>query len=537
MSEPGPGAEQSNDTPSIARTTTRGVAWSAMASASDRVVSFVAQIVLGYLLLTEDFGVWGLANSVLLLANNFQRAGLQEVLVHRQQSFRIWANAGFWLSALLGLLGVAIVAGAAVPMGWIYQSELGDRTGDLVRIMLVIAALPLVNALGIVPMAKLYSEMRFGTTSLVFFCQNVGASIGFVALAAFGMGAMSFAITMLVVGVARLALVMVIARPPLKPDPQLRRWRYLIKDVRWVLGNSMTRWVRNHADVLLLGLFAPPSAVGIYKYARDMSRQVFQVVTLNIAGVLLPGLAKLKDDPDRQREAFAKAGKLIAYLGVPMSIGIAAIAGPAVVLFLDEAKWSGLAPVVQVLAVGVAFRLLNEPAESLMFASGRFKQQFMFSMGVVALFIGAVITGSVLASRSGAVPTELGAAIAVALFCMAIGPGQLCLAIGGLGGSKRGSVSLLARPIVLSLVSIAPWGVLNHVYPLSFGLHAEAAAGVQILLIVALSAASYGVLSVLLRLREVPELFDRVEDIAPARARALTNALRGIARLPRSNTA
>src|SRR5262249_24637550 len=155
--------------------------------------------------------------------------------------------------------------------------------------------------------------------------------------------------------------------------PRPARWLVLARDLRFVFGSNVARWIRTSIDPLILGLFASASVVGVYFFAQIMVVQIIRVVTLNLSGVLLPALNQLSQDPQRQTGAFLRAARALTLIGAPLCIGLGATGPLFVRVFLDADKWSALPPVLGVLSAGMLFRLADEPIQALISAQGRFQ--------------------------------------------------------------------------------------------------------------------------------------------------------------------
>jgi O-antigen/teichoic acid export membrane protein len=247
-----------------------------------------------------------------------------------------------------------------------------------------------------------------------------------------------------------------------------------------------------------------------------MLNQIFRVVTLNLSGVLLSALNKITGDPQRQTTAFLRAARVVTLIGAPLCIGLGALGSLFVRVFLDAEKWKDLPPVLGLLGVGMVFRLLDEPVQSLLSAQGRFRLGFRLAAGTASLYVMFSLLGSV--SR-----TAVGVAIAAGAYYSIAGPTMLMIAIRVGGGRPADAVRVFAIPFLLAIVAITPWLLTDWLIP-GHGRGRDAAV---MACVITGSFFTYLALGRLVRPAGWQELISRVQDMSPGRLRPLVGVLDG----------
>jgi PST family polysaccharide transporter len=202
-------------------------------------------------------------------------------------------------------------------------------------------------------------------------------------------------------------------------------------------------------DYVVLGRFHPDAVVGIYYFAFNLSLQTAMVLALNLDGVLMPVLSKLKGEPVRQREAFLSAARAIALVGIPVCLLQAVVAGPAIRLVFDP-KWYAAIPVLQVLSAGMSFRVVTHPAQSLMRAQGRFATLTGLNGIGAATFLGVTTAA---AARGSQETAAVSVAAAVAAFFALEGPIYFYAAVRRAGGSPRDMANVYGPPLIVGAVA------------------------------------------------------------------------------------
>lgn len=426
--------------------------WGAGGAVIYQLFALFAQTVLTYLLTRAQYGSYGKAFALLGLAMLVQQVGFNEILMRRQARLELWASVAFWCALTLGLLGSVTLLVLAHPLGLLYADP------ELTTLILLMSPTPLVRSLLVLPTAQLVAAMRFRLHYGLMLLNALVTSSATLVFAFLGLGAKSFVAGTLLADPLYVVILWRVAGSRVRAGPRPSRWLLLSRDLRFVFGSNMARWIRASIDPLIFGLFAPAGAVGVYFFAQSMAVQIIRVVTLNLSGVLLPALNRLSDDPQRQTAAFLRAARVLTLIGAPLCVGLGAISPLFVRVFLDAHKWAALPPVLGILAVGMAFRLADEPIQSLISAQGRFRLGFQLSLGTGLLYLVASSVGSMRGS-----PVALAAT--AACYYAIIGPTLLYLAIRVGGGRFFEALRVFWTPFLLAIAAIAPWTLLDPCIP------------------------------------------------------------------------
>src|SRR6266550_2310773 len=363
--------------------------WVVMQAVGSKLIAIAGQVALAWILGRKDFGQVGLAYAIFGFAGILQQSGLREILIQRQHHFRRWENAAFWMSIAGGVIPGLIMLALAPIAAVLFHSP---RLAGLVA---VLALMGPINSLAVVSTARLQAELRFRLLSVITMICTVMTVALNVLFAWKGLGAYSFVLPLPIVAALRTAIILLADRPTVKPKLQLRRWRYLFGDSGWAIITTACIAISLQGDYLILGYFHGEDIVGLYFFAFSLSAQTVQLLAANTAGVLYPALSKLQLEPPRQCQAFIRASRLSAVIGVPLCFLQAALAAPAFALFFDP-KWREAVPVFQVLSVGMASMMASVAAGSMMQAQGRFKLLFQVSLAFAILFVVMVAIAAML---------------------------------------------------------------------------------------------------------------------------------------------
>lgn len=487
---------------SLTHKASRGFAWFLAQSAGVNLMTLLQLYFLGTLLSEQDWGLFGMVAVVTSLLMTMQASGVNQLLVQRQQEFRRWANAAFWISLTMGLATAFAVAASAPLLAWWYHEP------GVIPLTLIVAATAPFGMLSAVPAARANGQLRFRLLAVMSFTTITGTALLSIVFALLEFGALSWVLPRLVIEPAKLVVLWWVTRPPVRRDPQWRRWKYLLGDSFTLLGGGMLELLIQTVELLILGRFHPAAQVGNYQFAFSLSRRPMQVVAGSVVYVLFPALSTLQHDPKRQIAAFLRAAKALAVIGMPICLVLAALAEPGVRLLFQH-KWDAAIPILAVLSLGMAVRMVGEPANTLLKARGRFALALWMNLGYLVPFIIAVT----LASWLG---TPLTVGIVVGIFSSVMGPVFMYVAIRPSGGRMRDVLGVYAGPTLASSAAVfGAWALAQLVPPT---LSEPWFYGAQTAIIGIASVILYLPLARWLAADAFGELMDRVRALAKRRA-------------------
>ena len=168
----------------------------------------------------------------------------------------------------------------------------------------------------------------------------------------------------------------------------------------------------------------------------------------NLSYVLLPAFDTIQHEPERARVSYLGASRLINGVGVPECALQAAVAGPLVRTFFAADGYDAI-PILQILSIGWAGRIVAIASDAFLKSRGRFRLLFAFYVGYTLVYILAVGVG---AKLGGAI----GAAIAVSICLITSAPLQVWLSLGPDRGGIGDVFALYRAPALAAALAILP---------------------------------------------------------------------------------
>ena len=429
------------------RAATVAAAWTSLLTAVSRASQLVSQLVLAWLLVPEDFGVVGLAYTVMMFVWLLRQAGIMPWLIQRERRLERWAGPAGWMSLAIGLASAGATAAAAPWVGEFY------RQPRVVGVLWVLAlGLPL-ESLAVVPRAALQARLRFRPLALIDGGGALGAGALSIALAWWGWGVYSFVLPRVVVAAVSLPLMWSASGLSWRRGPAWGRWKYLAAGMGWITAGGLAIQLINQGDYIVLGRVADEATVGRYYLAFMIASQTMTLLTVNLGLVLMPALSRYRSEPARQAAMFMKFQEMMAVVAVPLCLTLSVCAEPLVAALLGPA-WSGAGPMLAWLAAGMAFRMLAVNTHHYLQAAGRWAAFFWLNLGHGLLFI---VTCAV-AWRLGGV---MGMTRGVAGFFVVYGLTQGWLSLPGPAVARAaGVLRVYGAGLVVTLPGLAGVGLL-----------------------------------------------------------------------------
>ena len=478
----------------IADKTSIGFVWSFLQVVLSKISGIVGQVCLAYFLVPDDMGMVSLAITVSAFAGLMQKFGLRDVLIHRQAKFHLWQNSAFWLSIVIGVLSAVFMLLAAPLAAYFYEQP------KLIGLIGVLALFVMFDSASSVPAAKLQSQMQFRLIATV---NTVVAFFGVllsVALAYYGFGPYSIVLPQPIMALAKCLIFFFKTKVRIRRDFEVRRWRYLAGTASILLLTYVVVTITSHGGYLIIGWLYGTHVVGMYYFAFNLSTQAFSLLAMNLAIVLFPALQRLHQQPQRQIEAFHRAACSLVAIGLPICF-LQAAAADSLIYLLFEPKWYPAIPLLQILSIGITFRIIVLPVTSLLKSQGRFWTLFIFFAINAFMYVVMVTFGANLAEN-------IGASIAVAIYSVMLGFGALAIGMWPSGKSIRQAFQVFIAPLVAGIAAFVPARMAASLVPPVAAEH-----WIRILVITTVSSSLYLIVARLIMPATVAEVTNQAKRI------------------------
>ena len=445
MTEPDQPAERS-----YANEAVRGSVWTTVQVGVSKAGAAAATFFLGFLLQPSDFGVAWFAISAGGLATGLHVLAALDVLIASPRGFRRIAGAVQLMALVTAAAELILVSALAIVLSRIYP----DRSG-LLALMLIVAVRPLTDAMNVLPMARMRLGLEYPRLAALDGITTLTGSLGAIAMAYAGFGAMSIVLPPIASTALRGILYWWHTGPFIHGWSAGRRWRALAMRFLTATFGSYVSGVLLILDTTILGIVVAPSSLGLFAFASGIATQINAIISYQIAGSLHPIFAHLRNDPERQVEGLLRACRMIACILIPILAVQAAVAGPLFRVIWGT-RWADAVPIFMAISAGQTFIVCLWPASFTLKAQGRFRGYLRLQLLHMAI---AVFTSSLAAAYGGPI-----AAAAMSAFGATCAPEAAApLAVAMNAAVLQACFGPLTLWLACKRTRVGPWTVLDTI--------------------------------------------------------------------------
>ena len=331
-----------------------GALWVSVDVATSGLVQIVRLAILArFFVSPEEFGLFALATSAVVLISSISTLGTVPYVLFRTDASRGVVSGIFWLNVAAGLALCILTAACSGPLA----SALGNAQLSLpVR---ALALVLLVDAVGNPIMAILVRDFQFRTHALIEISATVAAAVVTLAIAAGGAGLWALIFGVLGQRAVRTALALwwglrhqVIAMAP--PNAELERFA---RFSRLAICERLVGTTNERIPYVCLGWFQDAAQIGLFAVANNLIGAPLQYF-MNIAmRTITPVLARLQTEQGRLSSAYFLALELTMSIIAPAFLGLMVTAPLIVPMILGE-SWAPAVPTLQFTCISLTFHAI-----------------------------------------------------------------------------------------------------------------------------------------------------------------------------------
>ncbi len=378
-----------------------GVFWRLIEVVGAEFFSFCSFLLLTRLLAPEHFGVVALATLLILLSQLVLFQGVGEALVQIEDIDESWFSSGLWMNVGLAALAALILITAAP---FIAETFAEPRFAPVLR---AIAPLLIIYSLSGILQAKLRRDLRLKGFAYASILATILGAIVAAVMAVMGFEVWSLVCQQWVYALTSTSMFLIHAGWLPKAALLKAHVQRLAGFSLNVIGAALLRFALRQLDLIFIGIHLPSKQVGLYFLATRTLNTVGQLTYYSIQRLGLPVLARLQDDPIRQREAIISTLKLTCLICLPVFWGMATLADLVIPLAFGW-EWIGTVEPFRILSGFCIFYALSLIANQIMLSAGLASIVFRLSALNAALFAAAVA----LAAPHGIAMTAIAGGIA-----------------------------------------------------------------------------------------------------------------------------
>ncbi|MCM3903548.1 MAG: lipopolysaccharide biosynthesis protein [Pyrinomonadaceae bacterium] len=349
-----------------------GVSWNVSSSLIEQLIGFVRSVVLARLLVPEDFGLFGMALTIVAALNALTTIGLNQTILANKFDTRDELKAHLdtvWSAELIRSLVVTILVWAsAFPMSRFYGQP------QLKVIIPILGLITLVQGFQNIGLVILRKEISFARIFWYELATNVLGVALTVALAVVMRNVWALVIGLLLT--AALGTVLSYMFHSYRPRLALEKFalRRALNLGKFTLVIAVASYVTTMADNVMVGRLLGTAALGNYSLAYNVASAPISVLVFSLGKVLFPAYAEITaQHPKRLEQAFTKVFSISSLILLTIAVPSFLLAGEIVQL-LFGGRWTSAGTVLRVLALTIPLRGVALIMSTVFFGVNRPKQ-------------------------------------------------------------------------------------------------------------------------------------------------------------------
>jgi O-antigen/teichoic acid export membrane protein len=355
--------------------------WTAASLLLRVLLQFAQMAILARLLAPADFGLMAIVGAVYAVAAIFVDLGLSNALIHFHEPSAPVLATLYWLNMGTSLLVMGLFILLAWPIATIYQEP------RLLPIMLLMGlAIPL-TALGQQFLVLAQKRLLFHKLAKIEMSSALFGFLAGILAAKLGAGVYSLVAMTLVSASTSSILAWVLLSSGMRPSRvfDLRSISPYLRYSAYRLGDTLLNNMQLQADLLIGGLVAGSSAMGIYTVPRNLSlRLANSFVNPIVTRVGLPVMARVQDDKVALKSVYLQTLRMTSSINFPVYMGLAIWSNEVVAVLLGD-QWGQAAEFLRVFAFWGMIRSVTNPLGSLLYSTGHVKRAFWWNFVMVLL--------------------------------------------------------------------------------------------------------------------------------------------------------
>ncbi|MGR7723226.1 lipopolysaccharide biosynthesis protein [Klebsiella aerogenes] len=359
------------------------VAWSAGERFSVQGFQFIISIILARLITPDEYGLMGIVLVFIVFSDLLINSGFSQALIQKKTRTEIDYTSVFYFNIIIGILLYIFIYVSSPYISSFYKQE------ALTQVLRVVSLVMLIKPLYLVQMTILSIRLDFKLRTKINFVSALisGILAAILAFRGFGIYALVWQQLLNNLFIAILSFTLIRWFPRFAFSflsiKQLFHFGYKL------LLSGVIRSFVDNGYAILMGKILPIKDVGFYTQGRNIPDLISMNLFTILQNVFFPVMSEIQDERDKLIAFYKKGLEGVAFIIIPVMVGLMLIAEPFVHLFLT-AKWDGAIVVMQWIALSRLIIPLSALNSSLINSIGRSDAYLRVDLAKLPITIGAL---------------------------------------------------------------------------------------------------------------------------------------------------
>lgn len=345
---------------------------------SNVVIQIATTAILARILSPNEFGVIAVVMVFVIFFGLLTEMGIGPAIIQRQD---------------LDVADISIIFNFTFAIGFIFSilfyltaNWIAIFYNDQIYITIVhyLSIVVLFSTLSIVPRAMLVKNKMFDTLAKINISINLFASVIAIFLAHIGFSYYAILIRAIFSSIFIFITMFFVSGLKINKTLRLDVLKKIYKFAMYQFAFNFINYFTRNLDNLLIGKYFGTQLLGLYDKAYTLMLLPVNNLTHVLTPVLQTSLAKYQDDYVFVYDTYLKLVKILALLGVPISVIFYFNAYELIYLFFGE-QWLGVVSVFKILSVSIWIQVILSSSGSIFQVVNR--TDLLFLSGIISMFI------------------------------------------------------------------------------------------------------------------------------------------------------
>lgn len=322
----------------------------------------------------EVFGIFVIAQSVLMFFNYFQDIGLAASLIQRKENpttddYR----SVFTLQQIIVLILVIPAIIFSEQLASFYNL---DKSGQYLLIALLISFF--LTSMRTIPTVILERKLDFSKLVIPQIAENLVFNITLIVMVLMGYEIVSFTVAVLLRGVVGLVSTYIIAPWDIGIKFDKRTLKELLTFGIPFQVNSLLAVLKDDLLTVYVGKVLPFAQVGYIGFAQKIAFYPLRLIMDNVIRITFPSYSRLQHDTEAMKIAIEKSLFLITLFIFPAAAAIIALSSSLLKVFPQYNQWQPAVISICFFALNTVFASISTPLTNFLNAIGKVKITLYF---------------------------------------------------------------------------------------------------------------------------------------------------------------
>jgi O-antigen/teichoic acid export membrane protein len=329
-----------------------GIKWSVTTKLIVQVFSWITTFLVIRILVPEDYAIMALLSIATSFVSLFALNGFSAVIIRGQTNCKQLEQQVFTVSLLIHIVYSMLI--------YFFARSIGDffDNSQLTDVVQIYAFLLPINAMLIVPFARIDIKMNFKVRGIIESISAFLSSITCLFLAYSGYGFWSLIWAQIIDMVLKVVLFSFVTKTMPRVTNSFKGAKDWIAFLIKLQINSLLWFSYSKLDTVIIGRLIGMKELGIYNVGVQVASLPATKFSSVINQVGFSAFSSVNNDLEAGRRYLVKSIRITSFLLFPVFLGISSIADPLVEVLMGD-KWLNAAPIIAIFSFIFPFRMIN----------------------------------------------------------------------------------------------------------------------------------------------------------------------------------